>query len=213
MIKITEVFSYFTCKIPLPWNRELIAAIAHQRNLDSISRVFTIRGAARPKPSDASNGLFPRACMYLERTQRHDRRRPKRVAHALFVAVAAMMISPGSAFAADDLRLELNKLEPANTACQAYFVLEEKAGKPLQSLKTDLIIFGKDGGIAKRLIAEMGPIRSKKTSVKIFAIDVPCAEISGVLLNDVASCAPEATPEACLDRLAVSSRLNTRFYK
>ena len=117
------------------------------------------------------------------------------------------------AAAKDDLRLELNKLETASGNCQAYFLIEEQAGKPLQSLKADLILFGKDGGIAKRLIAEMGPIRSKKTSVKIFAIDVPCAEVSGVLLNDVASCAPDATPEACLDRLVVSSRLATRFYK
>lgn len=128
----------------------------------------------------------------------------------LGLALAGMSTS---AWAKDDLSLELNKLETAKSACQAYFLLEEKAGQPLQSLKTDLIIFGKDGGIAKRLIAEMGPIRPKKTSVKIFSLDVPCAEISGVLLNDVASCAPDATPEACLDRLVVSSRLPTRFYK
>jgi hypothetical protein len=137
----------------------------------------------------------------------------KKTYRLLLGAALLLSVSASEAFAADDLALELNKLEPANGACQAYFLIEEKAGKPLQSLKTDLIIFGKDGGIAKRLIAEMGPIRSKKTSVKIFSIDVPCPEISGVLLNDVASCAPDATPEACLDRLTVSSRLATRFYK
>lgn len=120
---------------------------------------------------------------------------------------------PSEALAKDDLALELNKLEPAGAACQTYFLIAEKAGQPLQSLKADLIIFGKDGGIAKRLIAEMGPVRSKKTSVKIFAIDVACADIAGVLLNDVANCAPDATPEACLDRLALSSRLDVRFYK
>lgn len=129
----------------------------------------------------------------------------------LLAAFAAAL--PSAALANDDLALELNKLEPAGAACQAYFLIAEKAGKPLQSLKADLIIFGKDGGIAKRLIAEMGPVRSRKTSVKIFAIDVACAEIAGVLLNDVASCAPDATPEACLDRLALSSRLDIRFYK
>lgn len=129
----------------------------------------------------------------------------------LLAAFAAAL--PSAALANDDLALELNKLEPAGANCQAYFLIAEKAGKPLQSLKADLIIFGKDGGIAKRLIAEMGPVRSRKTSVKIFAIDVACAEIAGVLLNDVASCAPDATPEACLDRLALSSRLDIRFYK
>ncbi|WP_119390938.1 hypothetical protein [Taklimakanibacter lacteus] len=131
----------------------------------------------------------------------------------LLGAFLALPLMSAPASAKDDLKLELNKLEAAGARCQAYFLIEEKAGKPLQSLKADLIVFGKDGGIAKRLIAEMGPVRTNKTSVKIFAIDVPCAEISGVLLNDVASCAPEATPESCLDRLVVSSRLDTRFYK
>lgn len=128
-------------------------------------------------------------------------------------AALALSTFASAASAKDDIALELNKLEPVKEACQAYFLIEEKAGNALQSLKADLIIFGKDGGIAKRLIAEMGPVRSKKTSVKIFSVDVPCPEISGVLLNDVASCAPDAAPEACLDRLAVSSRLATRFYK
>ena len=135
------------------------------------------------------------------------------IRRSLFGAALALLIMPAAAAAKDDLKLELNKLETANGNCQAYFLIEEQAGKPLQSLKADLIVFGKDGGIAKRLIAEMGPIRSKKTSVKIFAIDVPCAEVSGLLLNDVASCAPDATPETCLDRLVVSSRLAIRFYK
>lgn len=156
---------------------------------------------------------FARACMYLARIHRLSQHLPFKAAGVLLGTILTFSASSAGAFAAEDLSLELNKLEPAKAACQAYFLIEEKAGKPLQSLKTDLIIFGKDGGIAKRLIAEMGPVRSKKTSVKIFAIDVPCPEISGVLLNEVASCAPEATPEACLDRLTVSSRLNVRFYK
>jgi hypothetical protein len=148
--------------------------------------------------------------MYLVRTHHRAAGRLFQVTGAAFAAVVALS-SP--AFAKDDLKLELNKLETAGANCQAYFLIEEQAGKPLQSLKADLIVFGKDGGISKRLIAELGPIRTKKTSVKIFAIDVPCAEISGVLLNDVASCAPDATSESCLDRLVISSRLAIRFYK
>lgn len=151
--------------------------------------------------------------MHLGKIHRLFRRLAFKPAGALMGAILTFSASSSGALAADDLTLELNKLETVKAECQAYFVIEEKAGKPLRSLKADLIVFGKDGGIAKRLIAEMGPVRAKKTSVKIFAIDVPCPEISGVLLNDVASCAPEATPEACLDRLAVSSRLNVRFYK
>lgn len=106
-----------------------------------------------------------------------------------FLVASFALATPFEALAKDDLGLELNKLAPAGASCQAYFLIAEKAGKPLQSLKADLIIFGKDGAIAKRLIAEMGPVRANKTSVKIFAIDVACADIAGVLLNEVASCA------------------------
>jgi hypothetical protein len=141
-----------------------------------------------------------------------EHRLPK-VTGVLFGAVLALSTVSSPASAKDDIALELNKLELVKDACQAYFLIEEKAGMPLQSLKADLIIFGKDGGIAKRLIAEMGPVRSKKTSVKVFAIEMPCTEISGVLLNDVTSCAPGTTAETCLDRLALSSRLAIRFYK
>ena len=151
--------------------------------------------------------------MYRQRLDRIWERRQRKAAGLLLGAAMALSTFASAASAEDDIALELNKLEPMKEACQAYFLIEEKAGNALQSLKADLIIFGRDGGIAKRLIAEMGPVRSKKTSVKIFSVDVPCPEISGVLLNDVASCAPAAAPEACLDRLAVTSRLATRFYK
>lgn len=144
--------------------------------------------------------------MYFQSIHRYSGR-------VLLIALLALAASASDALAEDDITLELNKLETVKDACQAYFLIAEKAGKPLQSLRADLIIFGKDGGIAKRLIAELGPIRSKKTSVKIFALELACPDISGVLLNDVASCAPDATAEACLDRLQVSSRLATRFYK
>jgi hypothetical protein len=154
-----------------------------------------------------------KAGMYPQVFHRFSKRRWPKTTGISFAAILALLASGSTASAKDDIELELNKLETVKDVCKAYFLIEEKAGKPLQSLKADLIIFGQDGSIAKRLIAEMGPVRSRKTSVKIFALEVPCPEISGVLLNDVASCAPEATSEACLDRLAVSSRLATRFYK
>ena len=70
-----------------------------------------------------------------------------------------------------------------------------------------------DGGILRRLLTEMGPVRAAKTIVRTFPIDADCHQISAILVNDVTACTP-GEPGACLDGLALSSRVKTlRFYK
>ena len=128
-------------------------------------------------------------------------------------ALAAVAASLGVAHAADSIAIELNKIEDAGGKCRTYFVVEEGAGRPVQTLKADFVVFGKDGGVSRRLAAELGPVRSHKTSVKIFEIDEACAEISGLLLNDIMACAPAASPDECLDRIALTSRVPIRFFK
>jgi hypothetical protein len=57
------------------------------------------------------------------------------------------------------------------------------------------------------------PVRGEKTVVKLYALDGACGEIRSILVNDITACAP-AKPDACLDNLALSSRMpNVRFYK
>jgi hypothetical protein len=59
----------------------------------------------------------------------------------------------------------------------------------------------------------MGPVRSGRTIVKTFAIDTKCAQVGAVLVNDVTACTP-GEPNACLDGLALFSRVNNvRLYK
>ena len=56
-------------------------------------------------------------------------------------------------------------------------------------------------------------MRGEKTVVKLYALDGACGEIRSILVNDITACAP-AKPDACLDNLALSSRMpNVRFYK
>lgn len=131
----------------------------------------------------------------------------------VFFALAAMVAATGSAQADGSIAIELNKTEDAAGKCRTYFVVKEEGGKPLQTLKADFVVFGKDGGVSRRLAAELGPIRSQKTSVKIFEIEEACADISGVLLNDIMACQPAAGPEECLDRIALASRVPVKFFK
>jgi hypothetical protein len=59
----------------------------------------------------------------------------------------------------------------------------------------------------------LGPVRGVKTIVKAFELDTECGQIGSILVNDVTACAPMAS-DACLDRLALSSRVpNVRLFK
>jgi hypothetical protein len=131
--------------------------------------------------------------------------------HALVVLQALL---PLCALAADEkILVELNSIESADNRCRVSFVIENKSDAAIESMKLDLVAFGTDGGILRRLIAEMGPLRAAKTMVRTFAIEAECRQIGAILVNDVTACAP-GEPGACLDGLGLSSRVKAlRLYK
>ena len=128
--------------------------------------------------------------------------------------VVLSVLVPIFAFAAEQkILIELNSVENADNRCRLNFVIENKSQVGLESMKLDLVAFGADGGILRRLITEMGPVRAAKTIVRIFVVDDECGQIGAILVNDVVACTP-GEPGACLDGLALSSRLKAlRLYK
>jgi hypothetical protein len=129
------------------------------------------------------------------------------------LAAGTVLLFTQALIAAEPIGLELNGLENSEGRCRVSFVIENKDHASLESLRLELAVFGRDG-IAKRpVMIEMGPLRGAKTMVKAFIIDGGCAEVGAILLNDVAACTP-GEANACLDRLALSSRVkDVRFYK
>jgi hypothetical protein len=123
-----------------------------------------------------------------------------------------IVIAPTLALAAEPVRVELNAAENAENRCRLTFVIENK-GVERDSLKLDLALFNTEGAVYRRMIVDLAPVRSAKTIVKTFAVEGECAQLAAVLVNEVAACAP-GDPNACLDALALSSRLQgVRFYK
>lgn len=124
------------------------------------------------------------------------------------------VLAPFAAFAAErTIHLELNSAEGGDHRCRLTFVIANNAQQPIESLKLDLALFNPDGVLQRRMVAELGPVRAAKTMVRTFAVDGECGQIGAVLVNDVAGCIP-GTPDACLDALALSSRLKgVRLYK
>jgi len=145
----------------------------------------------------------------------------------MLVAAVAMTLSAFPVFAQTPpgppspgaIPLELNKLEPLTSGgpgCRAYFVVANPDAAPIEQLRIDLILFGTDGVIARRLAFDLGPLGPKKTSVRLFDVaGLPCDGIGRMLVNDVLLCksTQEEDHAGCLDRLALSSRTSVPLQK
>jgi hypothetical protein len=103
--------------------------------------------------------------------------------------LAACLVSATAAAATPTLEIELNKLEPVEGACRAYLVFRNTTEANFASLRLDLVLFGKDGVIARRLAVEAAPLAAGKTSVKLFDVQgLACGDVGQVLLNDIVAC-------------------------
>jgi hypothetical protein len=129
---------------------------------------------------------------------------------ALSTLLLALSAAPTLAAGAapNGVSLELNTLEPRGQNCAVNMVFGTGADA-YQSFKLDLVFFGTDGAIRKRLAVDAAPLRARKTSVKAFEISgLACDAIGSVLVNDVLDCRTEAGAVAdCIDRVETKSRL------
>lgn len=137
----------------------------------------------------------------------------KSFAYSLLLAAALLA---GPAAGAEGLKIELNKLEEADGACRAYLLFENMTAGSFQSLKLDLVMFGLDGVITKRLAIEGGPLPKDKTSVKLFEIGgLKCETIGRILLNDVINCQDSAGDkmDGCIEIVTTSSKHKVPLFK
>lgn len=134
-----------------------------------------------------------------------------RVAFAALLAAAVTLPTVAAEERASTevpIRLELNRLEPLDGGCRVYLVIGNGRQERLASLKLDLVLFGRDGVIDRRLAVEAGPLLAEKTSVKLFDVSgYGCEGLGSVLVNDVLACEGEEGPvPACLDHLQLVTR-------
>ena len=107
----------------------------------------------------------------------------------LFAALTALVLAhpmPAKAQGAGGISVELNKLEPKDSACLAYLVFKNDTETSFEAFTLDLYIFGTDGTIAKRLAINGAPLPAGKTKVSSFSIkDLACETMGNILINDV----------------------------
>lgn len=128
---------------------------------------------------------------------------------AAALAAAALLPRPALSQPAPvtpaSITLELNRLEAQPQGCRVW-MLARNPGAPVDPLRLDLVVFGRDGVVSRRLALDLGPLPAEKTMARIFDLaGTPCDGVGHLLLNDVLACGPDALA-ACLSRLTVSSR-------
>lgn len=144
--------------------------------------------------------------------------KPSRLAAVLAVLapVSTLLLAPLPALAAD-VSIDLNKLETQNGNCRLTMVLVNGRSEAAQSLRADLVMFGADGVVAKRLAVDLAPIPANKTIVKAFDVaGLACDGIGSILLNDVPTCQfvnAKAGEASCLEAVSVSSKAGPKFFK
>lgn len=133
------------------------------------------------------------------------------LAAAATLCLQQAMPAPALAEPAGALRIELNRLEPREGgACRVWLVLNNGAAEALDPVRLDLVLFGRDGVVARRLAVEVGPLPPGRTQARIFDIGgQSCDGIGQVLLNDLLACGgtEAAARNACMDRIALASRV------
>ena len=120
------------------------------------------------------------------------------------------------------LTLELNKLEPVQATsggaagCRAYLVASDPEGGPkVDAMRLDLVLFGTDGVIARRIALDVGPVQPGRMQVRPFELrDLPCDGIGQILVNDALICKiGGADQNDCLDRVKTASRVSAKLVK
>jgi hypothetical protein len=135
--------------------------------------------------------------------------RPPRFLAALPLLAAAFAAAAQPSAA--PLRLELNRLEVREGAgCRVWMVLNN-GGAAVEQLRLDLVLFGKDGVVARRVAVDVGPLPAGRTQARIFDLaGQGCDGVGTVLLNDVLVCdgTEAAARSACIERATLASRVD-----
>ena len=132
------------------------------------------------------------------------------------IMAAAMVFGLNAAQAQEgDITIELNKLEPQDGQCRAYFVINNKSGTDYEALKLDLVLFKPDGVIGKRFAVDLAPLKASKRAVKLFDIEgTACDEVGSFLVNDAMECKTASGPvEDCLKAISLSTLTQVELTK
>jgi hypothetical protein len=134
------------------------------------------------------------------------------------ISVTALCLSASHAMAQDAtpaLSLELNSVgDTADGGCRLTYVANNGMASALEKTSFQMAVFDGTGSVTRLIVLDFGALTVGKT--KVVQFDIPgqtCAQISRIVVNDVAQCtaAGGAAVPDCLSTLATASRTSIQF--
>ncbi len=113
------------------------------------------------------------------------------------------------------LALELNTAaDTAEGACRLTYVASNGLTAPLEMTSFQMAVFDAEGAVTRLIVLDFGALPVGKT--KVVQFDIPgqtCAQISRIIVNDVAQCTTTggAAVDGCLTSLTTASRGAIQF--
>lgn len=137
----------------------------------------------------------------------------------LLACSLALALSATSAFAqetAPQISLELNRATPSTDGgCQLVFFGQNGLDQDFEEVTWRLAVFGSDGVFRNLLGLPLGALSAGKRRIVQYNLPTACAELSEIIVNDVASCALAGNDgtdsDACLTQLTVTTRTDIAF--
>ncbi|MCC5971182.1 MAG: hypothetical protein JJU15_14660 [Pararhodobacter sp.] len=90
------------------------------------------------------------------------------------------------------LRIELNRADARENACQLVFVAQNDSAEGLDQLVLETVLFDRSGGVVALTLLDFQDLPAGRMRVRSF--DMPgldCDALGRVLVNATASCAPQ----------------------
>jgi hypothetical protein len=134
---------------------------------------------------------------------------------ALIATFASALPLAAQDAAAPSLALELNTAaDTAEGACRLTYVASNGLAAPLEMTSFQMAVFDAGGAVTRLIVLDFGALPLGKT--KVVQFDIPgqtCAQISRIIVNDVAQCTTTggSAVEGCLTSLSTASRSTIQF--
>ncbi len=124
-------------------------------------------------------------------------------APALAETDAVTTAAPGA-----HLTLELNAVDPVETACRMSFVIRNGYDSDITSAVFEAVLFDRDGRVARLTLFDFGALPSARPRVRQFLVpDLDCAALGQVLINGAETCEAQGLAKtACSTGLELRSR-------